>query len=321
MGKLTTAREAALEKAKKESLEENQKAEIEARIDRAIKMTRLSNSETTQITIHFGNDYPGYLLQEVLEKYQAEGYFATLESIQPELKRNELLTDARKIKYDLVISWDALIHKQIMEAKEAQSNKEIINQLDSITDADDKSSLNTYNWLDEFQADSWDRAIHFANMCFRGTDEEKEFMSDITGVVVISNIIGAFLLKIFGKDYSNNIDMALKYIDRELFGPTIPSCNELLSWAKQQGYNIDDLIKIFKSKQNIYLVKEVDLLTLKNINYKGIFNTYAEADHYIQAITQQQQPAYLYDIVALTAENFIINNANDADYDSGIINW
>ena len=187
LGKLTTAREAELEKAKKESLEENQKAEIEARIDRAIKMTRLSNSETTQITIHFGNDYSGYLLNQVMEKYQAEGYFATLETIGFDFSKEELAQQlelmktkdadtlnkilAKKqtqIKYDLIINWDPLIHKQIADSVELNEefkkayhianiggeNHNDYKETDIITDEDDKASLNNYDWLDEFQFES-----------------------------------------------------------------------------------------------------------------------------------------------------------------------
>jgi len=70
-----------LESKKYDSLNENYEREIEAKIDRAIMLTRMSNPNKTEIRVSLGDEYSPIHVQHVLAKYEKEGYNAVYKTL------------------------------------------------------------------------------------------------------------------------------------------------------------------------------------------------------------------------------------------------
>lgn len=72
---------------------------------------------------------------------------------------------------------------------------------------------NKFRWLEEYQEDSWDRAIRFGEQIRSKNLDTVEATNE---AVCIENIIDAFLLKIFGTENDDTITEISKEIDSKL---------------------------------------------------------------------------------------------------------
>lgn len=72
---------------------------------------------------------------------------------------------------------------------------------------------NKFKWLEEYQEDSWDRAIRFGEQI---RSKKLDTVEATNEAVCIENIIDAFLLKIFGTENDDAITEISKEIDSKL---------------------------------------------------------------------------------------------------------